>query len=90
MLDKIRTALRLNNKEFDSEINDLINSAKNDLLLAGITDDDTKPLIARAIEIYCKANFGLDNADSEKYAEAYQKLKDHLSISEDYACISKT
>lgn len=90
MLEKIRKALRLNNNEFDSEIEDLIASAKSDLLLAGIIDDEKKPLIARAIEIYCKANFGLDNSDSDKYAEAYQKLKDHLAISEDYICTSKT
>lgn len=89
MKEKIKMSLRISNNEFDSEIDSLILSAKEDLKLAGVTDDEKKSLVERAITLYCKANFGLDNPDSIKYADAYQKLKDHMAVSEDYLCISK-
>ena len=41
-------------------------------------------LIKRAIILYCKANFGLDNKDSEKYNKSYDLLKQHLALSGDY------
>lgn len=85
MLDPIRLALRINSSAFDTEITDLIESAKLDLRISGIVKiDETDPLIQQAIKIYCKANFGLDNKDSEKYQKSYDMLKQHLSLCGDY------
>ena len=42
------------------------------------------PLIKRAISLYAKAHFGLDNADSEKYMAAFTSLKTHLTLSAEY------
>jgi len=86
MLEKVRKALRITNEYFDDELNDLIDAALADMELSGIkanamTDDK---LISRAVTLYSKAQFGLENKESEKYQESYESLKRHLSLSEDY------
>lgn len=84
----IRRYLRINHAHFDEEITDLIGAARADLLLGGIlpdkVNDETDALIKRAITVYVKAEFGLDNADSEKYRESYNMLKRHLMLSSEY------
>lgn len=84
----IRRYLRINHTHFDAEITDLIGAARADLLLGGIKaskiDDEDDALIKRAIVVYVKAEFGLDNADAEKYRESYNMLKRHLMLSSEY------
>lgn len=84
----IRRYLRISHAQLDSEITDLIGAARADLLLGGIipgkVNDETDALIRRAIVIYVKAEFGLDNADSVKYHESYELLKRHLMLSSEY------
>lgn len=85
MLEKIKLSLRIKSNKFDDEILDLITSAKMDLSIAGVRKiKETDPLIQQAIKIYCKANFGLDNKDSEKYQKSYDLLKQSLSLCGDY------
>lgn len=85
MLESIKLALRIKSSAFDSEINDLIESAKLDLKMSGIVNlIETDPLIIQAVKTYCKANFGLDNKDSEKYQSSYNSLKYHLTLCDDY------
>lgn len=85
MLEKVKLALRITSIAFDDEINDLIEAAKTDLFISGIkTINENDALIQQAIKTYCKANFGLDNKDSEKYQESYDMLKQHLSLCGDY------
>lgn len=84
----IRRYLRINHTHFDAEITDLIGAARADLLLGGIkaakVNDESDALIKRAIVVYVKAEFGLDNADAEKYIESYNMLKRHLMLSSEY------
>ena len=85
MLDSIRKALRISSSAFDDEIKDLINEAVRDLETSGIVNislDDA--LISKAIKTYCKANFGIDNKDSEKYQESYESIKNKLALCGDY------
>lgn len=86
LLQKIKVSLRIrNSKAFDDEINDLIYAAKIDLAISGVKNiEEQDPLIIQAIKIYCKANFGLDNKDSEKYHKSYVSLKEHLSLCGEY------
>jgi uncharacterized phage protein (predicted DNA packaging) len=89
MLDKVRKSLRITHNTLDDEIQDLIESALLDLQLSGVYKTDiTDPLIIRAVTIYCKANFGFDNPDSEKLNQSYTSLKIHLSLAGDYNAIS--
>ena len=75
LLDDVKVALRISavNLSFDTEINDLIDAAKRDLLISGIVvTDETDPLIKRAIVTYCKAHFGYDNPGSRAVREGVQ------------------
>lgn len=88
MLESIKTSLRIKNTAFNNEISDLIEAAKIDLKISGVTNiSETDPLIKRAITIYVKANFGWDNPDSEKLQNSYNMLKQHLALSGDYNVI---
>lgn len=85
MLQKVKLALRIKFNKFDDEIQDLISACKIDLSISGVRkvrEDD--PIIQRVIILYVKANFGLDNNDSEKYYKSYLLLKQSLSLCGDY------
>lgn len=85
MLEVVKDALRVSGKEFDREIYDLIEACRLDLETSGVASSKIKngndnKLIERAIINYCKAEFGFDNAESEKYRQAYENLKAKLAI----------
>lgn len=84
LIDDVKASLRSNNT---IEVQDLIDSAKLDLLVSGVLNqDDTDPLIKRAITVYCKANYGYDDPNvQEKFEKSYESLKRHLSLSIEYA-----
>ena len=87
ILSDIRLNLRVNNTALDIEIQDLIDAAKADLALSGIHPNkivDTDPLIKRAIIVYCKAHFGYDNPEAERFQQSYDMLKAHLTLSQEY------
>ena len=88
MLNKVKLALRINNSAFDEEILDLIDACKKDLELAGIASSNintNNEMIIRAINLYCKANFGFDNPDAEKNMKAYESIKSLLTLCSEYA-----
>lgn len=80
MLNKVKLALRISTSAFDSEITDLIASAKADLGLVGIDVDEDEPLIARAIITYCRVNFG-EPDDYERLKRSYDEQKAQLKSS---------
>src|SRR5690606_17225301 len=90
LLDDVQLALRISpgTTAYAGEVQDRIAEAKADLMLSGVTqekaDDDTDPLIRRAIKTYAKANFGWDNPDHERLLNAYDSLKRHLTLSQEY------
>lgn len=87
MLEEVKRNLRIKNASLDGEVQDLIDGAKQDLILSGVHESkvtDTDPLIKRAVSLYSKAHFGLDNTDSEKYMAAFTSLKTHLTLSAEY------
>ena len=85
MLEKIKQSLRIKNNAFNDEIMDVINACKKDLETAGVKNiDEEDSLIIQAVKTYCKANYGLDNKDSEKYQASYEMQKQKLSLCGDY------
>lgn len=88
MLDKVKLALRITSTKLDTEITDLIEACKIDLSISGVrVVNEADPIIIRAVILYCKANFGLSNADSEKYQNSYELLKMSLKLCGDYNVI---
>lgn len=84
MLEFIKNSLRVSGSDFDDEIMSLINAAREDLKTSGIASttisDTSNSLVKNAIMNYCKAEFGYDNPDSEKFRKAYEYLKAKLSL----------
>lgn len=85
MLEKVRKALRITTDLLDDEIKDLIDAGLIDLGISGVKKrEEIDPLIQRAIILYTKANFGLENTESEKYQKGYESLRIHLALCGDY------
>ena len=87
-LASVRHSVRLSSTVHDGELTDLINAARADLVLGGVleskAEDETDPLILRAIGTYVKAEFGLDNDDAEKYRASYKEQRNGLTLSDKY------
>lgn len=97
LFDDVKTALRVttNDKGINKEIQDLIDAARSDLIRAGVSiekiqaeDNQLDPLIKRAITVYCKANFGYDNPDAERFQQSYDMLRQELSLSGEYKAVA--
>ncbi|MEK4655948.1 MULTISPECIES: head-tail connector protein [Bacillus] len=88
MLDVIKKALRVSHNALDDEISDLIEAARHDLMLSGVSSAkasvDTDPLIKRAIITYVKANFIPDAKEAERFQLSYNMLRNHLTLAGDY------
>lgn len=87
LLVDIKQCLRISSASYDTEILDLIEAAKADMKLSGVLAEkinESDSLIKRAITIYVKANFGFENPDYEKLIQAYNSLKNHLTLSQEY------
>lgn len=88
MLSVIKMALRISHNALDSEITNLIESARQDLILSGIlstkANSDTDALIRQSIIYYAKSSSGFDNPDADRNRQAYESLKRHLLLTSDY------
>ena len=84
MLEKVKLALRIVTNKYDSELNDLIDAAKLDLGIAGVTVPDTlDALVSKAIITYCKMSFGLPE-DWDRLKRSYDEQKAQLSNASGY------
>lgn len=84
LIDKVKTSLRISTTAYDGELTDLINAAKLDLGIAGVTLPATLDEICnQAIITYCKANFG----SPDEYARlkaSYDEQKAQLAMATGY------
>lgn len=79
LLLKVKTALRITTDAFDDELTDLIEAAKLDLQIAGVTIPACMDAIVnRAIITYCKMNFGIPD-DYDRLKKSYDEQKAQLS-----------
>ncbi len=91
LLEEVKASLRITTNDTDImiEVEELIESAKIDLIQAGVDAtqvDKSEPdaIIKRAIKTYAKANFGYDNPEAERFALSYDMLKQSLCLYGDY------
>lgn len=84
MLDLVKVALRITSSAFDDELKMLIDAAKLDLGIAGVTlPAELDTICKQAIITYCKIHFGdPENYDSLK--ASYDEQKAQLSMSTGY------
>lgn len=84
MLDDVKVALRITTNAFDSELNDLIGSAKTDLGIAGVVLPSTiDEICKRAIITYCKMSFGIPD-DYDRLKRSYDEQKAQLVTASGY------
>jgi hypothetical protein len=84
MLEKVKLALRITTNAFDSELNDLIESAKLDLGIAGVVLPPTiDALVTKAIITYCKMSFGIPE-DYDRLKASYDEQKAQLATATGY------
>lgn len=83
-------ALRISTDAFDDEIEQLIDSACEDLRLAGVKDGEnevtkitTSPLLQQAIKTYVKLHFGTPQ-NPELLMKAYNEQKGQLQQATGY------
>lgn len=91
MLTAVKLALRITTTAFDDELKQLIEAAKTDLGIAGVTvpvttESDLDQIIQRAIITYCKLNFGeLDRVEMyDRLKASYDEQKAQLSMATGY------
>lgn len=88
MLEKVKLALRITTNAFDSELSDLIEAAKIDLGIAGVTipvltDVPIDAIITKAIITYCRLNFG-EPDQYDRLKRSYDEQKAQLSMATGY------
>ena len=90
LLDACREALRIpaDCTDFDAEIEDLIEAARAAMRAGGVSaqkiDKADDGAINLAIKVFVKANFGMDNPESEKLRESFDHLVTMLKGSSEY------
>lgn len=91
LLDDVKMALRVTTKAYDDELNDLIESAKLDLGIAGVEIPDPMPaVVSTAVKTYCKLNFGTPNPSNYEYLKkSYDEQKAQMGMSSEYSDFSK-
>lgn len=84
MIEKVKTALRIKTFAFDDEINNLIESAKLDLGIAGVVmSGDIDALCTTAIITYCRMRFGSPE-EYDRLKASYDEQKAQLSMATGY------
>ena len=83
MLDKIKTALRINHSKLDEDIQSDIDACLTDLEVCGIVFAETAdPLILNAVKLYCRSVYTDDPAKGAEYLRRYEALKSCLMMAE--------
>ena len=84
MLSLVKKALWITSSAFDDELNNLIDSAKMDLGIAGVVvPENLDALVKTAIITYCKINFGHPD-DYDRLKKSYDEQKAQLSMATGY------
>lgn len=83
ILDDVKLALRVSTDAFDSELNDLIDSAELDLGIAGVSYAEADALVKRAIITYVKLHFG-EPDEYERLKASYDEQKAQMSMATGY------
>lgn len=85
MLEKCKNMLGVTDPEYNDEIQDLIDAAKADLGIAGVTQNEaeTDPLIKRAVKTYVAANFGAPE-NYQQLLDSYETQKKQLMSATGY------
>ena len=95
LIDDVKMALRVTTNAYDAELEDLIESAKLDLQIAGVlasvtvSTETMDKAVSTAIKTYCKLNFGTPNpANFDYLKKSYDEQNAQLSNASGYTDFS--
>ena len=75
LIDDVKVSLRVVSDMTDVEVQGLIDAAMQDMRRVGIRaallGDPMNPLAKSAVVMFCKASYGFDNSDSDRYWQRY-------------------
>ena len=87
MLEKVKQALRIDGNDHDDELQGLILTALAMLREVGILESklvETDDIVRMAVIQYCKATFGTDPTNSEKFMFLFEEMKKFMSLTQVY------
>lgn len=89
MLSAVKLALGISIDDLDADILATIESARAELIRAGIVEEKAKsdddPLILQAIKTYCKSIYTSDINKAEKFMESFKYQQECIRKSEGYS-----
>lgn len=91
LIDDIKSELRVNGTDFDTEIQSLIDSAKLEIKSKGLDETkilETDALVKQCLVLYCKANFGWDNPEADRFQNRYDMTLNHILLSGMYSVVT--
>ena len=75
LIDDVRVSLRVVSDMTDVEVQGLIDAATQDMRRVGVRErllsEPMNALAKHAVVMFCKANYGFDNNDSDRYWQRY-------------------
>ncbi len=83
LLEMVKLAIPVKSNMYNSDLYDLILSAKADLRTVGLPTDAGDPFVRRAIITYCKMHFG-NPPDYDRLKAAYDEQKGQLMSAHSY------
>lgn len=91
LIDDIKASLRVTSGKFDAEAQMLIDAAIFDMRRAGVNpellmfgdDGSGNGFVKQAVTLWCKANFGYDAAEADRFMAAYDRVLNALLNSSD-------
>ena len=87
IIDKVKLALRISHTALDSDILDTIQTARLELIRAGVLEEKANSddeLINMAIKTYCLSAYCNDKKMAERYDESFKYQLDNLRKSSGY------
>lgn len=82
-LDKVKKDLRISHSKLDEDIKDNIEACRLDLKRIGIDVNKSDVLLEKAIKLYIRWQYNFEN-QADRYRNAYESLRNALSLCEDY------
>ena len=84
-LADVKTALRVKTNAYDSEIESLMESAMQDLNIAGVEFDTVDDVVQTAVITYCKMRFWrVSDREYVNLKQSYDEQKAQLSMATGY------
>ena len=82
-LEKIKKDLRISHSKLDEDIQDNIEACRLDLKRVGIDVTKSDVLLEKSIKLFLRWQYNFEN-QADRYRNAYESLRNALSLCEDY------